>query len=164
MRPGLTQQDVSNIFLVFSNLQDEKDAPDEVKLKQLQGLPFFMDNDMLDLQEMAKQNSEVVIPSESESNEPSSPRRVSNGISCCLGGCQGEDKHELDQNTMVEKNSRGIKKGSKGRRRRTHQTDTPWITFDQFFEVMSASMTRGDKDGSDGSNMLKEEKGKGSGI
>ena len=66
--------------------------------------------------------------------------------------------------TMVEKNSRGIKKGSKRTVRRTHQTDTPWITFDQFFEVMSASMTRGDKDGSDGSNMLKEDKVKGSGI
>ena len=117
---------------------------------------------------MAKANSEVLLHSESESGlEPTSPRRASNSISCCLGGCQGEEKHELDQNTIVEK-SRGIKKGSKSRRRRGVNNDAPCVTFDQFFEVMSASMTRGmGEDGeSDGSILLRQQENgvKGSNI
>ena len=47
VKPGLTKQDVSNIFLVFTNLQDEADAPDEVKLQSVKGLPFFQNPETL---------------------------------------------------------------------------------------------------------------------
>ena len=57
VRPGLTRQDVHNIFLVFSNIQDENDAPDEVKLSNVQDLPFFESTQFKDqLDELAKRN------------------------------------------------------------------------------------------------------------
>ena len=53
VRPGLSSNDVQNILMVFTNLQDENDLPDEVKLEQLRPLPFFQDNYMDRLVELA---------------------------------------------------------------------------------------------------------------
>ena len=60
VRPGLTQQDVSNIFLVFTNIQEEEDAADEVKLTNVKDLPFFERPQLKDqLDALARQNMSV---------------------------------------------------------------------------------------------------------
>lgn len=69
-----------------------------------------------------------------------------------MGGCSGTDPQESERQ-IGEK--RGIKRGNAGSGRRRQSPDTPWITFDQFFEVMSESMTQGVAPGeSIGSKMI----------
>ena len=70
-----------------------------------------------------------------------------------MGCCNGMNTVESSKliGPPPEKANRGIKRGQTGngsRRRGNSNNDLPWITFDQFFEVMSESMTRGMADNS----------------